>query len=70
MKEIYIPGYFTEGYCKKIQEKMNGATYMNFDITYSNCCGNCTLIVRGKASSKKELQEMFFSYALCLVAQQ
>lgn len=68
MKEIIIPGYFTETTCKKLKEKMDGKSFMNFQISYSNCCGNCNLIVRGEASSKKDLQEMFFHYALSMLA--
>lgn len=68
MKEIVIPGYFTEATCEKIKAKMDGKTFMNFEICFSNCCGNCSLIVRGEAGSKKELQEMFFHYALTMLA--
>lgn len=68
MKEIIIPGFFPASTCKKIKDKMDGKTFMNFEVFFSNCCGNCSLIVRGEAESEQELQEMFFHCALNLLA--
>lgn len=61
MSEVIISGYYTENQCKKIKEKMQGKSFFNFDISYSNSAGNCSLIVRTdieKYSSDK-LKEMF-----------
>ena len=38
-------GYLSESTCKKLQEKLDGKTYMNFKVKYFNYCGNFTLIV-------------------------
>lgn len=40
-----IEGYFTESQAKKLKEKMQGKSYLNFSVEYSNENGNCTLIV-------------------------
>lgn len=40
-----IEGYFTESQAKKLKEKMQGKSYLNFSVAYSNENGNCTLIV-------------------------
>lgn len=61
MIETIIDGYFLESQCLKIKEKMQGKSFLNFDIAYSNQAGNCKLIVRSKNSnySEIELKEMF-----------
>lgn len=68
MKEIILPGFFSESNCKKIKEKMDGKTFMNFEVFFSNCCGNYKLIVRGNADDEQELHDMFFAYALTMLA--
>lgn len=40
-----IEGYFTEDQANKIRERMQGKTYLNFNVDYSNQNGNCKLIV-------------------------
>lgn len=54
-------GYYTERQCEKIKEKMQGKTFFNFDITYSNNSGNCSLIVKSDiiGYTSEELKEMF-----------
>lgn len=54
-------GYYTERQCEKIKEKMQGKTFFNFDITYSNNAGNCSLIVKSDiiGYTSEELKEMF-----------
>lgn len=39
-------GFFTENTCRKIKEIMDGKTYMGFEVAWSNCAGNCTLIIK------------------------
>lgn len=39
-------GYFTESQCKAIKEELQGYSFMNFDIVWSNCAGNCALVLR------------------------
>jgi hypothetical protein len=58
-------GFFTEGQCKRIKEKLQGKTYMDFDITWSNEAGNCTLIVRTEYDGTfEEIKSMFFNLVL------
>lgn len=40
-----IEGYFTEEQAKKIKEKMQGKTYLKFNVDYSNEAGNCAIVV-------------------------
>lgn len=58
-------GYFCESECQKIQQAMNGKTYMDFDVTYSNYAGNCTLIIKTDyEESEKEIKNFFLH---CLI---
>lgn len=69
MLEVYIC-YFTENQCKRLKEKLQGKTFFNFDIAYSNECGNCTLIVRSniKNYSISEMKEFFIHYCISELA--
>ncbi len=69
MLETYF-GYFTEDQCKRLKEKLQGKTFLHFDIAYSNECGNCTLIVRTNNTnySLAEMKEMFISYCISELA--
>lgn len=60
-------GYFTETACEKIKEKMQGKTYMNFEIAYINCAGNCTLII--KTDYEVEPQEIKNFFLNCALSQ-
>ena len=53
-------GYFTKSACEKIKDKMQGKTYMNFDITYGNFAGNCTLIIRTDYDAEPQKIKIFF----------
>lgn len=62
MIEVMIgESYYTERQCKKVKEKLQGKTFFDFDITYSNDAGNCSLIVRSNITgyTPEELKEMF-----------
>lgn len=62
---LYDLGYFGESECQKIKEKLEGKTYMNFHISWSNCCGNCTLIVGTECDETvEEIRTMFLHVAL------
>ena len=69
--EIMIEGYFPKEICEKLKEKLSGKTYMQFEISYSNYCGNCNLSVSTKypRTSKKELKEHFIFHALWKLAE-
>ena len=55
-------GYFTESQCEMLKEKLDGNTYMNFEIGYSNQAGNCTLIVRTDyQDTEQEIKNFFLS---------
>lgn len=71
MFETLIDGYFDEKQCKAIKKVMQGKTFFNFDISYSNQCGNCTLIVRSDNTNgytPQELKEMFIYACMCELA--
>lgn len=38
-------GYFSESECQRIKEIMDGKSFMDFDVSWSNQAGNCILIV-------------------------
>lgn len=58
-------GYFTESDCKRIATAMNGTTYMKFKVSYSNCAGNCTLIVETNyEATEQEIKNFFLAAAL------
>lgn len=61
MIETIIDGYFTKTQCERIKAKMQGKTFFNFDISYSNVSGNCKLIIRSHNENytAEELKEMF-----------
>ena len=66
MLQTIIDGYFTESECKAIKAKMQGKTFFNFDISYSNQAGNCELIVSSDIANydddeytAKDLHDMF-----------
>lgn len=58
---IFNDMYFTENQCKKIKEKMQNKSFFNFDISYGNYAGNCTLIIRSNNENydEQELKDMF-----------
>lgn len=68
MKEYVFTelGFFSPMTCEKIKKAMDGRTYMNFHISWSNCAGNCTLIVATDYEDTEEHIKQFFLYAaLC-----
>lgn len=61
MKEVVLTdlGFFTVKDCENIKKIMDGKTYMNFRVAWSNHAGNCTLIVRTDCDDEIE---HFFSF--------
>lgn len=59
-------GYFQDVECEAIKARLQGATYMHFDIRWSNWAGNCTLVVSTTRpeTTEQELTEMFLHRAL------
>lgn len=67
MLQTTIEGYFTQKQCESIKSKMQGKTFFNFDISYSNFAGNCTLIVKSdndEEYTSQDLKEMFIHCCL------
>ena len=66
MIKYIIDGYFSNDQCKKIKEKLQGKTFMNFNIEYGGIAGNNTIIVSSNVEnySDEELKEMFIYSAL------
>lgn len=61
-------GYFDERTCKAIKEELDGKTFMNFNVTWSNCAGNCTLIIETDYDdTEAEIKGMFLHCALNLI---
>lgn len=65
-------GYFCKDECEAIKERLQGRTFLHFDISWSNWAGNCTLIVRagidvhadGTEVAEGELVSLFLHAAL------
>ena len=72
LTQISIDGYFSKEVCEKLKEKLSGKSYMKFQIEYSNCAGNCTLMISTSypETTEEELQSMFFFVALNALAEE
>lgn len=71
MKEYVFTelGYFSPDTCKKIKKAMEGKTFMNFKVRYSNQAGNCTLIIcTDYEESEEYIKNFFLACALCHIA--
>lgn len=62
MKEYVFTelGFFTKDSCERIKAAMDGRTFMNFKVEYSNCAGNCTLIICTDYEDTEENIKNFF----------
>ena len=62
MKEYVFEelGFFNEDTCERIKKAMDGRTFMNFKVEYSNCAGNCTLIICTDYEDTEENIKNFF----------
>ena len=63
-------GYFSPETCERIKKAMDGKTFMNFTVRYSNFAGNCTLIVATECTDydEKDVKSLFLHAALSLIA--
>lgn len=58
-------GYFTESTCKRIKAAMDGKTFMNFEVCWSNFAGNCTLIIKTDyEETEQKIKNFFLNVAL------
>jgi hypothetical protein len=66
MAKYQIQGYFSTKDCQRIKEKLQGKTYMNFNIQYGGIAGNNEIIVTSNNENynDSELKEMFIHCAL------
>ena len=67
MKEYIFTdlGFFSPMTCEKIKKAMDGRTFMNFKVEYSNCAGNCTLIIcTNYEGTESEIKNFFLHCAL------
>lgn len=63
-------GYFSERDCKAIKKAMDGQTFMNFEVAWSNWAGNCTLIIKTDyADTESNIKAMFVSSLMCQFAE-
>jgi hypothetical protein len=64
MIEVYLGnelGNLCEQDCKAIKSKMDGKSYYGFNVSWSNCAGNCQLIVKTDhpKATKDDVRKMF-----------
>lgn len=66
MKEYVFTelGYFSKQTCEKIKKAMDGRTFMNFKVEYSNCAGNYTLIICTDYEGTEENIKNFFLHCV------
>lgn len=72
MAKDYVEHVFTElgnfqvSECEAIKERLEGRSFMHFEIRWSNWAGNCTLVVGSHRpeTTEQELTEMFLHCAL------
>lgn len=66
MEELYFNklGNFTEQECKDIKKMMDGSTFYNYVVGWSNWASNCSLIVKAECGTQeKEQAKGMFLYA-------
>lgn len=62
-------GYFSLKEYESLKDKLNGRTYMNFHLGYSNRFGNITLVVSTDYdATEEEVKNLFLSTALSELA--
>lgn len=66
MKEYVFTelGFFTKDTCERIKKAMDGRTFMNFKVEYSNCAGNYTLIICTDYEDTEENIKKFFLHCV------
>lgn len=66
MEELYFDklGNFTEKDCKNIKKMMDGSTFYNYSVGWSNWASNCNLVVKADCGDEdKERAKKMFLYA-------
>ena len=67
-------GYLSARDCEALATALNGKSFMNFKVSYSNYAGNCTLIVAvgtitAEQYSEAEIRSMFLHVAFTTLAE-
>lgn len=64
-------GYLSAQDCDALATALNGKSFMNFQVRYSNYAGNCTLIVEADADdyTEEEVKSMFLHVAFTTLAE-
>lgn len=59
-------GFFSESTCKTLEKVMDGQTFYGLQVKYSNCHGNCTLIIRSdyQDATPEDVGSMFLHCAI------
>ena len=69
MEELYFDklGNFSEKDCKDIKKMMDGRTFYNYVVGWSNWASNCSLIVKANCDQqdKEGAKEMFLYTSIC-----
>lgn len=63
-------GYFSADDCKALATALDGKTFMNFKVRFSNYAGNCTIILEADAPeyTEADVKTMFMHVALSTMA--
>lgn len=68
MTELYLGnlGYYTEQSCEDIKKMMDGKTFYDFNVGWSNYAGNCSLIVKSNCGDEdyQDAKDTFLSTAI------
>lgn len=67
MKEVWFHelGFFHKRDCEAIKTALDGKTYMNFTVIFSNMCGNCSLgVATNYDAPEDEIKNFFLNCAL------
>ena len=67
-------GYLSARDCEALATALNGKSFMNFKVSYSNWTGNCTLIVAvdttiAEQHTEAEIRSMFMHVAFTTLAE-
>lgn len=67
-------GYLSAQDCEALATALNGKSFMNFKVSYSNYAGNCTLIVAvdtttAEQYTEAEIRSMFMHVAFTTLAE-
>jgi hypothetical protein len=64
-------GYLSVRDCDALATALNGKSFLNFQVRYSNYAGNCTLIVETDADdyTEEEVKSMFLHVAFTTLAE-